>query len=476
MKSPTEVINFGGNIRFAPRVQYRPKGIQDLLEVLDREPNGTIRAMGSLHAWSPATQTDNVSISLEHLNSINITRDEQGVLVTVEGGCKIERLIAELAKHQLAMPSLGLISEQTIAGATSTATHGSGRHCLSEYLTAIHLAHYDPATNRATVTQVRDPEQLRAAKCALGCMGIVIAVELRPRESFLIEEFMNFYEDIDGPLAMESEYPLQQFYYFPWYGKYLGQHRRETSKRRSALAPLYRFYWFSTIDIGLHIILTTLVQRLRSPKLAKTFFRSIAPLTLIRNCRVVDHSQDMLIMQHELFRHIEIEMFVTRDNLAEAMELTKELIVYFDSGEGLSETTRQLCEQMGLSDSVARGKRAYTHHYAICIRRILPDNMFLSMSSGGDQDFYALSFISYDSPSKRDGFYQFANILASLLNHRFRARCHWGKHNPHDRKQIEAVYPNLATFRTICDAFDPRGRFRNQWVQDLLFEPLNTEG
>lgn len=179
-------------------------------------------------------------------------------------------------------------------------------------------------------------------------------------------------------------------------------------------------------------------------------------------------------MEHELFRHIEIEMFVRRGHLAEAMELTKELIVHFDSGEGLSDATRQLCEQLGQSDSIAHAKGVYTHHYAICIRRILPDDMFLSMSSGGDQDFYALSFISYDRLNKRAGFLQFANILACLMNHRFRARCHWGKHNPHDRDQIEAAYPNLATFRSICKAFDPNGRFRNQWVQDLLFEPLNA--
>ena len=110
MTSTTEVVNFGGNIRFSPRVQYRPRDISELLELLDREPSGTIRAIGSLHAWSPATETENVSVSLVNLNSVKISHDDQGALVTVGGGCKIKRLIAELAKHQLAMPSLGLIS------------------------------------------------------------------------------------------------------------------------------------------------------------------------------------------------------------------------------------------------------------------------------------------------------------------------------------------------------------------------------
>ena len=470
MTATTEVVNFGGNIRFSPRVQYRPKNISELLEVLDREPSGTIRASGSLHAWSPATETESVSVSLVNLNSVKITHDDQGALVTVGGGCKIKRLIAELAKHQLAMPSLGLISEQTIAGATSTATHGSGRHCLSEYLTAVHLAHYDSTTSRATITEVRDAEQLRAAKCALGCMGIVVAVELRPRESFLIEEFMAVYADLAGPLAKESEYPLQQFFYFPWYGKYLGQHRRESSNRRSTLAPLYRLYWFTTIDIGLHVLLVAIVQWLKSPRLAKAFYRSIAPYTMIRDWRVVDRSQDMLIMEHQLFRHIEMEVFVTRSQLTAAMELTKELIVYFDSGEGLSDSTREQCEKLGHGDTLGSCKRDYTHHYPVCIRRILPDDMFLSMSSGGDEDFYAISFISYDSPNNRLGFLQFADTLARLMHHRFRARCHWGKYNPDDRDQIEAAYPNLAQFRAVCNRFDPKGRFRNKWVRELLFE------
>ncbi len=52
------------------------------------------------------------------------------------------------------------------------------------------------------------------------------------------------------------------------------------------------------------------------------------------------------------------------------------------------------------------------------------------MSSGGSEDYYALSFITYELPTERDGFFRFAELLAMVMFHRFNARCHWGKYTP----------------------------------------------
>jgi hypothetical protein len=92
------------------------------------------------------------------------------------------------------------------------------------------------------------------------------------------------------------------------------------------------------------------------------------------------------------------------------------------------------------------------------------------MSSGGDEDYYALSFISYDPPSQREGFLLFARLMAHTMFHRFQARCHWGKIQPHLAAQLGQLYPELPTFRDVCQRYDSAGVFRNQWLESLLFD------
>lgn len=465
----TQIKNFGENVVFTPKHFYRPESTAELLDILEKHSKSKIRAIGSLHAWSPAAQSGEITVSLEKLNDIKVEYDEQGAIATVGGGCQVKRLIVELAKLDLAMPALGLISEQTIAGATSTATHGSGRHCLSHYLTAVHIAHYDPLTSAPTISIVRDPELLRAAKCAVGCMGIIVAVELRPRSAFRIEEYLQFYPKLTDVLEKEKDYPLQQFYYLPWLDRYLGQHRRESSSPRSWLAPLYRWYWYLIIDLGLHLVLKAIMQVFKDRRLAKWFFRVLAPFTIIRRWHVVDHSQDMLIMEHELFRHLEIEIFVRRSDLSEALEIARQLVSWADSGVPFPPQTQWIIDKHELRNNAEKASGRYTHHYPICVRRVVPDDLMISMSSGGSEDYYALSFITYELPTERDGFFRFAELLAMVMFHRFNARCHWGKYTPFHHPQIVANYPQLELFLKRCQQFDPEGRFQNTWIKATLF-------
>lgn len=465
----TQIKNFGENVVFTPKHFYRPESTAELLDILEKHSKSKIRAIGSLHAWSPAAQSGEITVSLEKLNDIKVEYDEQGAIATVGGGCQVKRLIVELAKLDLAMPALGLISEQTIAGATSTATHGSGRHCLSHYLTAVHIAHYDPLTSAPTISIVRDPELLRAAKCAVGCMGIIVAVELRPRSAFRIEEYLQFYPKLTDVLEKEKDYPLQQFYYLPWLDRYLGQHRRESSRPRSWLAPLYRWYWYLIIDLGLHLVLKAIMQVFKDRRLAKWFFRVLAPFTIIRRWHVVDHSQDMLIMEHELFRHLEIEIFVRRSDLSEALEIARQLVSWADSGVPFPPQTQWIIDKHELRNNAEKASGRYTHHYPICVRRVVPDDLLISMSSGGSEDYYALSFITYELPTERDGFFRFAELLAMVMFHRFNARCHWGKYTPFHHPQIVANYPQLELFLKRCQQFDPEGRFQNTWIKATLF-------
>ena len=74
----------------------------------------------------------------------------------VGAGCRIGRLLVELERQGgCTLSSLGLITRQTIAGAISTGTHGSGRNSMSHDDEGVRVARYDTATGAATLETMR---------------------------------------------------------------------------------------------------------------------------------------------------------------------------------------------------------------------------------------------------------------------------------------------------------------------------------
>ncbi len=427
--------------------------------------------VGRLHSWSEAPRGDDIVLDLRHLNAVQIEERDDGTWATIQAGCQIKKAVAELDRRAgVTLPSLGLIDEQTIAGAVSTGTHGSGKHSLSHYVGEVTLATYDAATGEPVIRKVDGGAELLAARCSLGCMGVILSIGLQCRGQYCVEEHFRVLERLEDALAAEEEYPIQQFFLVPFLWRFLAQHRREVEVRRSFLAPIYRIYWFLAIDLGLHVVLTALVRLFRSRKLIRFFYRHVVLATIPRGWKVVDKSQVVLTMQHELFRHIEVEIFVRRSRLAKALGFVRELLQHCDGDSAaLQDTTRSRLDEHGLSDSVGALLNGYTHHYPICVRKVLPDATLISMASGDDEPYYALSFISYDRPHERDAFFKFADVLTQTSARLFGARPHWGKVCRIDSQLAEQLYPRLAEYRHACGLMDSGGVFRNQWLEDVIF-------
>ena len=102
------------------------------------------------------------------------------------------------------------------------------------------------------------------------------------------------------------------------------------------------------------------------------------------------------------------------------------------------------------------------------MRRVLPDDTLISMASGGNQDWYALSFISYAKPARRAGFSLFSRFMALSMSQLFQARPHWGKICPLEASELTSLYPRFDSFRTVCNTLDPKGVFQNEWTKALL--------
>jgi FAD/FMN-containing dehydrogenase len=468
---PKTVTNFGGNVSFQPLHHYVPESEAAVLAILDRHAKGKVRIVGSLHSWSEGIVSEDALVDMRQFQQIEVERRSDGeIWATVGGGAPLKHVLEELARQaNVTLPTLGLITEQTIAGAISTATHGSGRHSLSHYMAEIRVAAYDAQTRQARIYVWNDGPQLRAARCALGCMGIILSVKFRCLPQYSIMESVRRYATLDEVLAQEAENPLQQFYLVPHSWAFYAQQRQALpaeQAKRSWYACFYRLYWFLFIDIGLHATIKLFAAWLRSRRLTHVLYRWLLPCLVWKPHQLVERSDIALIMEHELFRHLEIEIFVPARNVRQAAHFVQQVLAVFDGADKIDPSLADELDKRGHLSRLLAQRGVFTFHYPITFRRVLPDDTLISMTADASEPYYAISFITYVEP--REAFFHLAQFLAESMAALFSARLHWGKYFPLQFSQIEETYPNLGEFRAVCRQTDPHGVFCNDYVKRVL--------
>ena len=450
MRAADAISNFGRNISFVPRRSYRPRSDEEVLRILETHRDGTVRVLGAGHSWNPGIESSDALVDLRHLRHVRLHSDRSRV--TVGAGCRIGALLQHLSKRGLTLPSIGLIDRQTVAGAVATGTHGSGRHSMSHYVESMRIACYG-ADGRAEVRTVDSGRALRAARCSVGAMGVVLELTLPCVPQYYVRERCVWRPDLEAVLEGEAGSPLQQFYLMPHAWTWL-VHERSVARenRRTGGAAMYRVYWLTVIDVLLHLCVKFSASLMRSRRLVHLLYRRLLPLFLFPRWRVTDRSDRQLTMRHDLFRHLEMEVFVAREHLAAAVEFVVDVLRRADE----------------------RG--SYVHHYPICIRRVLPDDTLISMASchGVDeQDWYAISLITLTEP--REPFQRVAAFLAEGLSSLFCARLHWGKWLLPGGAELERGYPGMGEFVATCGEFDQRGVFRNRFLRRTMFRQIGSK-
>lgn len=168
-----------------PELYLQPASISELRLIVDlaRQLHKTITLTGSSHSPSTLTQTSSWLINLDNFSRV-VTTDPTTMTITVEAGIRLYQLLNELDALGWTMPNLGSITEQSIAGAIGTSTHGSSlRHGLLSDSVAeltIMLASGDLVTCSAE----KNTDLFRAALVSLGALGIITHVKFRAVPAF----------------------------------------------------------------------------------------------------------------------------------------------------------------------------------------------------------------------------------------------------------------------------------------------------
>ena len=211
--------NWSGGLAFEPAVVARPNSIAELREVLRRaaDREATVRPVGAGHSSAPLVQTEDVLLCLERM-PVGVLEPPRDGQAWIGAGTRLHELGEHLRRYQLAMPNLGDVDTQAIAGAVGTGTHGSGRGLpsLSAQVTGVRLV--TAAGNLRQIDTEHDPDLLWAAQVSLGMLGVFTAVRTRVVPSFQarrrewglpIDECLATFEDL---LAVNRNV---DFYWYP---------------------------------------------------------------------------------------------------------------------------------------------------------------------------------------------------------------------------------------------------------------------
>ena len=459
------LANFGGNQRWQPRRSYRPRSEQEVLDILSRHRSERIRAIGSLHSWSEVAVAPDVLLDMGEFVEV----EPRAAAVRSGAGCRLGDLLDRLhAATDQTLPTLGVIRSQTIAGAISTGTHGSGRQTLSHFVTAVRFAAYSPS-GEPKVFEYGSGDELKAARCGLGAVGVILAVEMRTVPKYSIRDTVRILARVEDARALCDAHELSQFALAPYGWKIMAWERDVISGTapgaRSLRARAFRVLNFVGVDVLCHL----LVKAARALGAgAVRMLMKILPGLLIANVPRIDDAEHVLTMRHDLFRHEEMEVFVPRSRLVEAASLVRGAIEMFAGAASPPADLEAMLRKAGLYDDLMQHRGMYLHHYPLFFRHVLPDDTLVSMTSASSEPWYSISFFTYDSPGNRGRYYAFCAWIAHALHANFGARLHWGKHYPLGAAEAARMYPNLEQFRMICRATDRGGVFRNDFTDKVV--------
>ena len=178
----TEWSNWSGSQHHQAQKVLAPESEEELINLLSkaRGESRCIRTIGSAHSFVPFW-TDDYLVSLDNMKGF-IAFDQERLQATVHAGTKLHELGEPLWEHGMSMQNMGDIDRQSVAGAISTGTHGTGVSLknISSQVVGIRLL-----TAAGEVQEIRegDVDLFRAAQVSMGSLGIItqLTLQLMPR-------------------------------------------------------------------------------------------------------------------------------------------------------------------------------------------------------------------------------------------------------------------------------------------------------
>jgi FAD-linked oxidoreductase len=428
----SEWRNWAGDQRCKPAAIERPGSRAELVAAIGRAAGSGrgIRASASGHSFTDIACTDDVMLRLDRLNRV-LEVDREAGLVKVEAGITIHELAERLDGLDLAMENQGDIDRQTLAGAISTATHGTGARYrnLSAQVEALELVLADGSVLECSAGS--DTDTMLAARVGIGALGVVHTVTLRTVPAFTVrrvdhpaplgETLGRLDELVDGNDHFE-------FYVFPHTETALLRESERVDEPPDPPSAASRFVNEIVLENWTMDVASRIGRRFPSqiPRLLRFISGQVG-----RSVKV-DRSHRVFSSERRV-RFTEMEYAIPREHAAEAVPRVLELAARDDLHV----------------------------NFPIEVRFVAPDDALLSPSHERETCYVAVHM--YQGMEWERYFRGVEEIMSG-----YGGRPHWGKRHFQTAGTLAERYPRWADFQRIRSRLDPDGVFRNAYTDRVL--------
>jgi FAD-linked oxidoreductase len=423
--------NWSGSVQCKPQQVAKPASIDTLIQIIKAcsRDNRHVRVAGSGHSFTPLVQTNDVLISLEQMQGIEEIDTEHST-VTVLAGTTLKTLGQALHTHGLAQENLGGIDAQSLAGAISTGTHGTGTRFGSLSTQVEGLTLVTAAGELLECSPEQNPDIFKAAQVSLGTLGVITKIKLRVVAAKRLyfkshrEHFSVCLTNLERYKQENSHFEFFWFPHTPWVQtKFLNETEALPSER-----TLWGNFNKTALEKDLYWLLSECCRLI--PPLSK-------PISTISALGIAPSNE----VNHSHRVYIEPRMVHSQ-----AME-------YAIPAEHA---------QIALSEIQACIKQhRFQVHVPLGCRFVRADDIWLSPAYQRESVYIAAHM--YRGMPYKSYFRHIEEILQ-----RYNGRPHWGKIHTQDATRLASLYPRWHDFQRIRAALDPQGLFLNDYLRQLF--------
>lgn len=432
----TQWRNWGRTEKTYPRRVKHPGSIEAVQRaVLAAAKQGlTVKTVGAGHSFTGIAAARDVLLDLVNLRGV-LGVNKVKKQVRLAAGTRLHELPRLLAPYRLALQNMGDIDRQTIAGAVSTGTHGTGAGFggIATQIVAMTLVTADGSLLHVSAKE--NPELLPAVRVGLGALGVIVDITLQCVPAFLLHAV----EKPEPLAAVLEEWPDRiaqadhfEFYWFPHTETALTKTntRLPLGAPRQPLGRLSR--WIDDELVANRLFALSCELGRIAPGVIPRINRSAEKLTGDRD--FTDASYKVFVTNRAVrFREMEFAL-----PQAEIPEVVRRI--------------RQLIEDRGWRIS-----------FPIEVRAAASDENWMSTAYGRETGYVAVHRYYRETPGS-----YFTEVEQIFREHG--GRPHWGKLHTRTEEYFREVYPRFDDFLAVRDRLDPEGRFGNAYLQSVLGE------
>ena len=415
-----------------PSCYFAPRTIDEVCEIVKEHAllNRTIRVTGAAHSFSPVAMPEQSALTLHHLRGL-ISVDQDTCKATFYAGTYLHEVGPILAEYGLALVNMGDIQQQTLAGAISTGTHGTGV-TLGSFSSMVTRWGFVTGEGDYIEHERGEDSLSEALHVSVGMLGILVTVTIRTMPLYSLafaSERNDFNAEIQRFQQTIRENRNVEWYYFP------GSEKIQV-KKMNQVAPI------------------------QQPKVQK----------------VIDQAKNQ-VLENGLF-YVVSEICKYKPSLSMAVSKLSSNLVGGDARTGLSyeiypsprhvkfveteyaipleafEACMEEVHAMFL-------RKRFDVHFPIECRTTAGEMGYLSPTQGKESAFIA--FHMYKGMDEVPYFNWVRNMMV-----KYQGRPHWGKVNHYNKDNIEYFYPNASKFNEQRKQLDPYEVFSTSYFKRIV--------